>query len=185
MPDRDHLGSIGDQGLQIIENQISIIGTWDDQQFSALLFAQHLPGNDVGMVLHRTDQHLIAAIHSISTDGSSDQVDRFRGSAGKDHTVGIGCMDELCHLGSNRLIANRRSLAEGMDTPVHIGTVLLIEGLHRLQHLGRFLSRGSAVEIDQRIPMDLLLQTGESSPDLIQVREGGTGLVGLRSSIHS
>ncbi len=50
--DRDHARARAEQLRVFIEHQLAAIVDGNDAQNRARLFAQHLPGNDVGVVLH-------------------------------------------------------------------------------------------------------------------------------------
>jgi len=50
---------------------------WNDPQLCALLFAQHLPGHDVGVVLERGDDDLVAFLHVLAAPTAGHEVDAF------------------------------------------------------------------------------------------------------------
>ena len=58
--DRDELGARPDELLELVEQQLAGVVDGRDAQTGAPLLADHLPGDDVGVVLHRRDEHLVA-----------------------------------------------------------------------------------------------------------------------------
>jgi hypothetical protein len=56
-----------------------------------------------------------------------------------------------------------------METAMHIGVVVLVVVPERFDHAARLLRRGGVIEIDQRMPMHLLLQDWEVRPDAIPI----------------
>jgi len=62
------------------------------------------------------------------------------------------------------------SLAQGVDPPMDIGVILTVDIGQSVDDRVGFLSRGGVVEIDQRVPVDLLFQNGEIPDRFIQVK---------------
>ena len=56
----DDLGSGSQQLLKLLEQQLARVVDGRNPQPCALLFAQDLPGHDVGVMLHGGDQHFVA-----------------------------------------------------------------------------------------------------------------------------
>ena len=44
-------------------------------------FREQLPGNDIAMVLHLSEQDLVAAMHVLRAPGLGDEIDAFGGAA--------------------------------------------------------------------------------------------------------
>ena len=52
-----------------------------------------------------------------------------------------------------------------MNAAMDVGVVVLVIIHQRLDHRARFLRGGGVVEIDERLPMDLLIQNREIAPN--------------------
>src|ERR1035441_4660719 len=46
--------------------------------------SEHLPGDDIGVVLHRRNDDLVARLHVLASPGTADQIYAFGGAADKD-----------------------------------------------------------------------------------------------------
>ena len=79
--DRDELRPRPEQLREFVEQQLAAIVDRGDAQLRALFFAQHLPGHDVGVVLHGGDQDFVACADVLAAVGLRDQVDAFGGAA--------------------------------------------------------------------------------------------------------
>ncbi|VEB60129.1 Uncharacterised protein [Salmonella enterica subsp. enterica] len=54
---------------------------WDHAQFSAFALAQHLPGNDVGVMLHLADDNVIPGANIFRSPTVGDKVNALRRTA--------------------------------------------------------------------------------------------------------
>ena len=84
MSDGGDAGARPEQLLEFIQQQFAAIVDGSDAQFRALLIAQHLPGNDVGVVLHGGDEHFIACADVLPPVGLRHEVDGLGGAAHED-----------------------------------------------------------------------------------------------------
>jgi hypothetical protein len=134
--------------------------------------ADDLPGHDVGVVLEPGDQHLVARREAWPHEAPGYQVDRLGGAAGEDHLAGRDA-DEARHRRPRPLVGRGRPLAEGVDAAVDVRRVALVEAGHRLDHRPGLLGRGRVVQVDQRVPVDLLVETGELGPHGLDVERRG------------
>ena len=69
---------------QLVHHQLAAVVDGNNPQLGALFLAKHLPGNDVGVMLHGRDEHFVAGAHVFAAIGLRDQVDAFRGAAHED-----------------------------------------------------------------------------------------------------
>ena len=60
MGDGDHLGARGEQLLELVEQELAVVGDRRPFQHRALPLAQEMPGHDVGVVLHDGEHDLVA-----------------------------------------------------------------------------------------------------------------------------
>ncbi len=78
-----------------------------------LLGGQHVPGHQVGVVLHLGQDHHITGLQVGPAPGVRHQVDRLGGVAGEDHLPGGRCVDEFGHLLACAFVEQRCSPPPG------------------------------------------------------------------------
>ena len=93
---RDQLRARREQLRKFVQQQLAAIVDRHDAQLRALLFAEHLPRHDVGVVLHGGDQHFIARADMRAAVGLRDQVDGLGGAAHKDDFALVGALRKRC-----------------------------------------------------------------------------------------
>ena len=133
MGDGDQLGVGTEHLFVLVHEQFSGVVNGHDPQIGSLFLAQHLPGNDVGVVLHVGDDDVVAGAYVLPPVGVSHQVDPFRGVPSVNYLFVVAGIDELPDLGSCALITISRLLAHGMDAAVHIGVgsgVVIDDGIN-------------------------------------------------------
>jgi hypothetical protein len=150
---------------------------------SVMPFAQHLPGHDVGVVLHVRDDHLVPFPEEGPAVGGGDQVDGLGGAPGEDDLVVAAGVDEAGDLLAPGLEAVGGPLAQVVQAPVDVGVIGLVGLAHGVDDLARFLGTGRVVEVDQRPPVDRLLQDREVGAHPFHV-EGRHGVVARRHLNH-
>ena len=98
-------------------------------QFNASLFSQHLPRNDVRVVLHLGENDGVAFLQIGSSPSMSDEVDGFGRAAGDDRLFGV---EPLLEFGAAGFVALGRLTGEGVNRTVDVGVGLRIVGVHRI-----------------------------------------------------
>src|SRR6185436_3055286 len=86
------------------------------------------------------------------------QVDPFGGPASEDDFLGAARANESGHPFPGALVGAGRAVAQLMDAPVNIGVIMLIIVPERFKHLPGLLRGGGIVEVDQRMPVNLLIE---------------------------
>ena len=89
-----------------------------------------------------------------------DEVDRLGRVAREHDLVGVGDADQPGRPSREPSVLRGRLLADGVDPAVDVGVVLAVVGVHRLEHDLRLLRGRGGVEIDERLPVDLLASIG-------------------------
>jgi hypothetical protein len=85
--DRGQLDPRRQQFDETLDDQFTGRGDRRDFQFRAGTLTDELPRHDVGVVLHRRDQDLVAGLEKRQRKAVGDGVDRLRGAAGEDDFV--------------------------------------------------------------------------------------------------
>jgi len=122
------------------------------------LFSNHLPRNDVRMVLHFGDDNAIASGQLGAAKGISDQVDSLGRALHKHNFFGRCRINKCGGLLTNVFHLLGSFNAEGVDPTVHGGVVMLIECTLAVDNLTRFLRTGSAVKVSQRLTINVAAQ---------------------------
>src|SRR6266545_113851 len=112
----------------------------------AAIPADHLPGNQVRVVLHFRDDDLVPRLKR-PPHALGNQIDRLRGAAREDDLLAKAGAHERAHRIAPALVELSRLLAQGVDGPMDVGVASLIVSAHRLDDLARLLARGRRVEI--------------------------------------
>ena len=145
-------GAVAELGLEILQIQFAALGDARMAQNAARASRQQLPGHQIAVVLHHRQQHLIALPQVGFAPGAGHQVDRLAGIAGEDDLPGAGGADEGGHLAAGRLEVVGGAGAQLVGAAVHVGVVVAVVLLQRLQHLTRLLAGGGVIQVDQRLP---------------------------------
>ena len=90
----DDPSASGQQAFEFVASERAGVVDRCNLQDCAGRLAEHLPGHDVGMVLHLRDQDLVARSKLAAPPGLSDEVDRFGGIAGEDDLARVGRSEE-------------------------------------------------------------------------------------------
>ena len=135
-----------------------MLGDGHIAKFNASLLGQHLPGNNVGVVLHFRQNDGVAFLEVCTAPRMSDEVDGLGGSAGDDDLVRIEALLEFAAAG---LVPLGGFTCEGVNRTVDIGVGLRVVMVHRIEHDLRLLRGGSVVEVHERVAVDLSLQNGK------------------------
>src|SRR6266481_7685861 len=163
-------------GLGPVEQHLAAVADWRNPQPCALLFAQDLPGHDVGVMLHGGDEHFVAGMNISAAVGLRHEVDTFGGAADKDDLARIGGVEETLHRRPRRFVLFRRMFGKKMHATMDVGVVALVVLTDRINdHLG-LLGRGCIVQVNQRPAANRLPEDWKVTPNLVYVkRHTGVG----------
>src|SRR5258708_7341020 len=169
------LGSWSQQLLKLLEQQLAGVADWRNPQPCALLFAQDLPGHNVGVMLHGGDEHFVAGMNVSAAVGLRYKVDGFRGAANKDDLTRIGGIEERSHRPPRSFVLFRRMFRKEMHATMDVGVVPLVVPTNRINDHLRLLGRGCIVQVNQRPTVSPLPEDGEITADLlyVELRTGG------------
>src|SRR5216684_7973581 len=84
------------QVFKVFEQQLAAVADWCNSQPCTLLFAQDLPGHNVGVMLHGGDEHFVAGVNVSAAVGLRHEVDTFRGATNKDDLARISALRKPC-----------------------------------------------------------------------------------------
>ena len=144
--DSHHFRPWGEELLVRFHIELSLIADRDHAELGAL----ELPGDDIGVVLHRGDDHLVSRLHKCSAVGVRYGIDAVGGASREDHLRSLPGMDKSgCGLPC-RLVRLRRHPAEVVDAAVNVRIGVEVALLKPVDDALGALCRGSVVEVGQR-----------------------------------
>ncbi len=175
LSDRHEHRAGAQQAEEFIEHELAAQVDRSDLECAACLLAQHLPGNDVGVMLQARDQDFIAGLEARPAISLRDQVDGFRRAADKDDLACGARIDELPDALAGAFERLGRCLAERVDAAVDVGMRVGFVVLDRTQHRKRPLRRGCAIQVNERPAVDTARQDRKVAPDALRIeaRRGG------------
>ena len=169
MGERDELRLEPEQHLEDVEAEDPVVGDRDELEVAVALLDEELPRDEVGVVLHLGQDDRVAAVDVAPAPRVGDEVDRLGRVAGEDDLVAVRGVDEPGDLGARLLVLGRRLLADGVDAAMDVGVVLAVVVSDGVDDDARLLARRRRVEVDQRVPVDLLLEDREVAPQRVRV----------------
>ena len=120
-----------------------------------------LPRDDVRMMLHLCDDHLIALFHLRLTERTGHQIDSLCRTSREDYLLYLIGIDKLAQFFTCFLMQISSLLREVMHPTMHIGIHIEILIAHRIEHTQRLLRGSRVVEIHQRFSINLTSQYRE------------------------
>ena len=159
-----------EQRRQLGQVQRAVGQEWQVAQDRALLLGQHLPGDEVGVVLHLRQQDLIPGRDVGPAPTVGHQVDGFGSVAYVNHPGRVGGIDKAGNPPPGIFIGVGRVLAQTVNATMDIGMGLAVVGVHCLNDRQRLLRRGCTIQVYQwHTGMNLPLQNGEISANSVGV----------------
>ena len=145
------------------------VGDRDDPQRGALTFAQELPGDYVGVMLHFGDDDLVATADDLLTEGVSYKIYGLGSVADEDDFGGVVGTDVRSDSLASLLIQVSTDIAEMVHAPVDVGIDMGVDKVHGIDDLTRLLSRCAIVEIDEWLVVYLFAENGEVATNVFDV----------------
>src|SRR5471032_2329404 len=131
-------------------------------------FRQHLPWNDVRMVLHFREDNAITGMKFSTAKGIRDQINGFRRPFNKDDFFSGRRIDKFCGLLTDIFHLLGRFCAQGVNTAVNRGITMLIEFELARNNLARLLGAGRAIKVVQRLAVNFTAQQREIATNSFQ-----------------
>ena len=117
--------AVRQQRLERRHVELAGIGDRGDAQLDAVRVAQHLPGHDVGVVLHRRDQHRLARLQHAAAVAVGDQVDRLGAVAGEHDLAAVGAFSSRGHRVARGFVGLGGALAHPVQAAMDVGVLRL------------------------------------------------------------
>jgi hypothetical protein len=106
--DGDHLDALVEHPRELFDQQLAVVVDLDHAQLRPLLFAEHLPRDDVRVVLHRGDDDLVAFVDEFAAVTLRDEVDAFGRAARVNDLVRLGRVYEPLNPDARVFVLARR-----------------------------------------------------------------------------
>ena len=153
-----------EQVLQCLQIQFSFVVKWDDLQLCFFGQTNLLPGNQIGMMLHCTDQNLISGLQAGQGKTLGYQIDSIRSPAGKNNLFGLWRVEETGTTFATAFVQGSCLGSQSVNPTVYIGVVLLVVFSLSFNHYLRFLGGGRIVEVHQ---IGEVLKNRKALPNLL------------------
>src|SRR5262245_55862683 len=124
------------------------------------------------MVLHRGDEDFLPHFDERPAVALGDEVDPLGGATNEDDLSIVRGVEKAGHLGAGTLKDLRGLLAQEVDPAMDIRVLRQVILSDRIEHVLRFLARGRVVEVDERFPVNLLLENGKVVPNSFDSKRG-------------
>ena len=108
----------------------------------------HLPRQNIAVVFQNGNQNLVTGFQVCHAVAVRHQIHALCSISGEDNLLRTGSMNKPLHGLSGVFIAFRSFYAQGVQSAEHIGVILFIEFLHRIDHTLRLLRSRRIVKID-------------------------------------
>src|SRR5262245_28224081 len=121
------------------------------------------------MMLELRKEDGVAALEVGEGPGIGHEVDAFGGAASEDDFLGGAGIDEFRRAFARGFVGAGGPIAQLMDAAVNIGIVVLVVADDGIEDWPRLLAARRAIEVDQRVPIDLLVEDREILPQPLPI----------------
>src|SRR5690606_22963343 len=115
-----------EQGFKLVDIDIPCSHDGNGYHFGAALGADHLPGDDVGMVLELGYQHAVTGIEVMTPPAVRHQINGFGHAAHPDNLPGTGAVEKTAGGFAGAFKRLGRSITEGVNAAMNIGVVVAV-----------------------------------------------------------
>mmetsp|Transcript_136 Transcript_136/g.304 ORF Transcript_136/g.304 Transcript_136/m.304 type:complete len:387 (-) Transcript_136:213-1373(-) len=157
--ERDDLRPRGHEGPQVVRVQSGAVGVqprvFHHQPLRTQALGEHLPRDDVAVVLHGGDDDLrgtgaVFGHQEAVAQGPREKVEALRRAAREHDLLAARGADQLGHGVAGILVGRGRGLAEEVGSAVDVGVHRVVIPAEGVDDLARFLGRRGAVQVYQR-----------------------------------
>ena len=168
-------GAFAEQALVGLHVELTAIVDGDHLELGSGVGTYQLPRHDIRMMLHLGDEHLVSRLEPRPQEAPGHQVDAFRGTAHEDDLVFPRGAQESSGGFAGGFVAVGRSLGEGVHAAVDVRVGAAVARYQGVDHRLGLVRGRRAVEIDQGLAVDLLIESRKVGPDLLEIE--GSGLL--------
>ena len=184
MRQRDQPGPRSHHGFERTQIDPAVFGQRADIDLRAGPFGDHLPRDDVRVMLQHRQDDAIALADLRHAPARRDQIDRFGRTADEDHLVLALRADEFGNAATRGFIAKRHLRATSVHASVDSGVIHPECAGHRIDDGLRFLRGGGCVQVMPRRAI-AGYHAGEIGTDIGGRRKGGSDAHSALSTLSS
>src|SRR5947209_467234 len=151
MSDGDNLRALIQERVVFIKKKFARVIHRNDTKPRALLFAEHLPGDYVRVMLHSGDYDLVALANGLAPVAVHHKIDAFGCAAHEDALTRLARVYETLHLLTRAFVSSRGFLAQVVDAAMNVRVFLFQINAASINHNLRNLRRRSIIQIDERL----------------------------------
>ncbi len=123
----DEARSGAEELVIFVEQNLAGVIDGSDAEASSGFGAEHLPGDDVGVVLEPGDDDFVAFVDVLASPGLGDEVDAFGGAADEDDFFGAGGVEEAARLFAGGFVGVGGASGEFVGGAVDVGIFVGVE----------------------------------------------------------
>ena len=172
--DREEPGAV-EQLVEVGEVEPEVVGHRDPAQLDAALGGEHVPRDDVGVVLHVREHDGVAGAQVGAGPGVGDEVDRLGRVAGEHDLRRRAGADERGDLAARELVGGGRLFGDRVHAAVDVGVVVPVAVVHGVEDGERLLRRRRGVEVRDALAVHLALEEREVALDRGDVERAHAG----------
>lgn len=179
----DESGAIVEKRLESIYLERPVFINVEDTELSPATLAKELPGDDVGMVLERRDDNLIALANELIAPCVGNKVYGLGRIASEDNLGRIGRSKERGDSLAGILIERGADVAEMVYAAVYIGIYSTIDVVVCVDYALWLLRRSGIVEIYELAAVDFLGKDWELRTDAVDIVRHDWEIIGHRTRL--
>jgi len=155
---RNKFGAGAQQLLVLVQQDLSAVIDRNDAQPRSLLRRQHLPWNDIGVVLDPANDDFVFLPDVLSSPTLCHQIDGLGCTTHEDDLFGRRRVEEVRDLGASIFVGVGGAGGQIVCSTVNVGVLVLVEIPEAVDDGLRLLRGGCVVEPDQWAAINLLVQ---------------------------
>ncbi len=165
----DESGAVVEKRLKIIYLERAVFINVKNTELGTATLAKELPRNDVGMVLKRRDNNLVAFTHELIAPCVGDKVYCLSRITSEDDLGRVCCSKERGDSLARILIERGADIAEMVNSAVYVGVYTMIDVIVGVDYALWFLRRCGIVEIYELAAVDFLGKYWELRTDAVDI----------------
>ena len=173
MHQRNDLHARGQAAAEVVEVEFAGVGDGNRRDPGADRFGHHLPGHDVGVVLHLGDQHLVTLAQRVAPQTGGREVQPLGGAPQEDDLLRGLRGKEGGHPRPRLLVLPGGPFRQDMDPAVDVRVAGLVHPVHGVEDRPGLLGARGVVQVGDRLPPRLLAQDREVAADPLEVVRRG------------
>lgn len=161
MSEREHFYFWRDKRGKFFQLECAVVSNWNVVYSRADSFREELPGNEIAVMLHLSEQDHVARTEEFSAPRLRDQIDAFSRAAGEHDLIHAFGADKVGHALPGSLVMLSCACAQRVQAAMDVGVLVFVIMADDVEHSAGLLRTRRAVEINQRMTIHALPQNRE------------------------